>query len=861
MTAVASLDRHARRTGRGSLPLALTLALRELRNGLRGFYVFIACVALGVAAITAVGALADALRASFEAQGEVLLGGDVTLSRPHKAAEDKERAWLRSQGAMSEVATLRAMGRRPDGADQVLIELRGVDAAYPLVGAVQLSGGLSLAEAVRDQPGAVVDPILLERLSLKVGDTISIGKIEVPIRATIDSEPDKIAERFTVGPRVLVSLETLRRSGLVEPGSLVTWRYALKLANSAGASEAGLLAFRDAARKALPESGFTLRDRRDPAPQVSRTLDRLRQFLTLVGLTALLVGGVGIANAVTTYVDRRRKVIATFKSLGAGTRTIFAVHLIQVLMFSAVGVAAGMGLGLMVPVALTHVLGDALPIKAELAVTPGSLAAAAAYGFLVVLVFTLWPLGRAGEVRAGVLFRDEVAPERRLPGWRIIAATLLSALALAGLAILTAEAPRLALYYCLALTSVFAAFWALGSGVTRLARRVPPLRRPELALAVRNLGAPGGLTRAVVLSLGAGLSLLVSVALVDRSIVADLTGRMPERSPSYFILDLKRSESAAFHALVHSRFPAARVLQAPMLRGRMVRIGDTPVEQVKAAAEAAWVLRGDRGLTYSATLPDGATVEEGTWWPADYAGEPLVSFDVEIARGLRLKIGDTVTVNVLGRNVTARVANLREVKWESLSINFVMVFSPNTLIGAPHNLLATITLPRDADLAAEAALAREMGKAFPSTTAIRVKDALDAFHAVFQRIMVAVRVAGGVTLVAGALVLAGAFTTAQRRRIKQAVILKTLGATRRRILTSHLIEYAILALATSAIALLAGSIAAWITTTRIMDFGFTFSWRTAAEAIGLALVLVAALGGYGTWRVLREPAVPYLRSE
>jgi putative ABC transport system permease protein len=520
-----------------------------------------------------------------------------------------------------------------------------------------------------------------------------------------------------------------------------------------------------------------------------------------------------------------------------------------------------MGAGLLVPIALVSLMGNSLPIRAELALTAGSLATAAANGLLVVLLFTLWPLGRAGQVRAGVLFRDEVAPERRVPGAGIAAATLVAALALVGLAILTSEAPRLALYYCLAVIGVFAAFWALGSGVTWLARRVPRPRGPELALAVRNLGAPGGLTRAVVLSLGAGLSLLVSVALVDHSIVSDLTGRMPEKSPSYFILDLKRSESEAFQALVHARFPEAKVQQAPMLRGRMVKLGDTPVEKVTAPPEAAWVLTGDRGLTYSATLPEGAHVVEGAWWPADYAGEPLVSFDTEIARGLSLKVGDTVTVNVLGRNVTARLANLREVKWESLSLNFVMVFSPNTLAGAPHNLLTTITLPKDAVLADEAKLARDLGKAFPSTTAIRVKDAIAAFNVIFERIMVAVRAAGSVTLLAGALVLAGALATAQRRRIKQAVILKTLGATRRRILASHLIEYAILALATSAIALVAGTIAAWITTSGVMDFYFSFSWRTAAQAILLALALVAVFGGYGTWRVLREPAVPYLRAE
>ncbi|MBO0766616.1 MAG: ABC transporter permease, partial [Hyphomicrobiaceae bacterium] len=441
MTAAASLARAApARTG--ALPLVFALALRELRNGVKGFYVFIACVALGVAAITAVGALADAMRASFAAQGEVLLGGDVTLARPHKPAEATERAWLAKQGALSEVATLRAMGRRPDGSDQALIELRGVDAAYPLVGTVALAGGLSLADALRQQPGAAVDPILLERLSLKVGDLLSIGRIEVPIRATIEAEPDKLPGRFSMGPRVLVSLETLRHSGLIEPGSLVTWRYAVKLADNAGATEAGLVAFREAAKQTLPEGGFSYRDRRDPTPQISRTLDRLRQFLTLVGLTALLVGGVGIANAVTTFVDRRRTVIATFRSLGATTRTIFGVHLLQVLIFSAIGIAIGMGLGLMVPVALARLLGDALPIKVEFAATWRSLATAAAYGLLVVLIFTLWPLGRTGQMRAGVLFRDEVAPERRLPGPGIATTMLAAALALAGLAILTSEAPH-----------------------------------------------------------------------------------------------------------------------------------------------------------------------------------------------------------------------------------------------------------------------------------------------------------------------------------------------------------------------------------------------------------------------------------
>jgi putative ABC transport system permease protein len=858
---VAVPDAEARRPLFGSLPLALSLALREQRNGLRGFYVFIACVALGVAVITGVGALADALRASFERQGEALLGGDVTLSRPHRPAEGEERGWIWKQGRISETATMRAMARHPSGTEQALAELKGVDAAYPLVGGVRLAGDVSLDDAIRRQPGAAIDPILLERLGLKVGDRLGLGKTEVPITATIAAEPDKLTERLTVGPRVLISLDTMRATGLIEPGSLVGWRYALKLTDATGQSEAGLLGFRDRIKQALPEGGFTVRDRRDPSPQVSRTLERLRQFLTLVGLTALLVGGVGVANAVATYIDRRRKVIAAFRSLGATSRTVLWIHLLQVMMIAGIGIVLGIGLGFLIPVALTAFVGDSLPIKADLTVSARSLLIAVAYGLLVSLLFTLWPLGRAEQIRAGVLFRDEVAPERVWPRRHIIVLTLAAALLLAALAVLTSEAPKLALYYCLGVVGVFAVFLGLGSAIAWGARRMKRPRQPELALAIGNLGAPGGLTRSVVLSLGAGLSLLVTVALVDRSIIAELTDRLPEESPNYFVLDVKRSEIDALHALVAKEAPAGRVREAPMLRGRIVKLGDRAADTVKAPPEAQWVLNGDRGLSYSATVPEGSSVVAGQWWPADYTGEPLVSMEAEIAKGLGLKIGDAVTVNVLGRNVTARIANLREVKWESLALNFVLVFSPNTLAGAPHNLLATISLPKDTPLATEAKLAQQIGRAFPASTAIRVKDAIDAFSAVFNRVMVAVRAAGSVTLIAGALVLAGALATAQRRRIQQAVILKVLGATSRRILLSHLAEYAALAVLTSFIALLIGSLAAWITVSRVMDVDFTFSIRAAAEALLAATALVAVFGGFGTWRVLKARPVPYLRSE
>lgn len=855
-TTIAPQARSARSAG----PQVLRLALRELRSGFSGFHVFIACVALGVMVITAVGVLTDSLRRGFEQQGELLLGGDLVLSRAHRPAEPKELAWLNAQGRMAAMATMRTMARRIDGQDQALAELKGVDTAYPLVGAVQMQGGAGFAEAIHKQGGAVVAPILLERLGLSVGDSIALGSTTVPITGVVEDEPDSITDNFTYGPRVFVSLETMQRTGLVQLGSLVRWRYALKIADGR-ASEEQLVRFRDQLASALPDSGFTMRDRRNPSPRVTRSLDRLRQFLTLLGLTALLVGGVGVANAVATFIDRRRRVIATFKSLGATSGMIFGVFLTQVLLIAAIGVAIGLVLGYLVPVIANAIYGDALPIRATVTISPWSIASAAAYGFLVALVFTLWPLGRAELVRAGVLFRDEVAPEPVRPRPRVIALTVATVAALVLFAVLSSEVRWIAIYFCVGLVAVFALFAGLGVLVTYVARRLPRSTVPEVALAIGNLGAPGGLTRSLVLSLGAGLSLLVAVALTDSSMVRELTTHLPETSPTYFVLDIAKTDADEFRQLVNRVAPGSEIRDAPMLRGRIVELGGRPVDQIKPAPEAQWVLTGDRGLTYSEGVPEGSRVVAGEWWPADYDGDPLVSFEAELAGHLGVGLGDTVTVNVLGRNITARIASLREVKWESLAINFVMVFSPNALQAAPHSLLATITLPPDADLARDAELARAISNTFPSATAIRVKDAIDAFNDVFGKVMTAVRVAGSITLLAGALVLAGALATAQRRRIKQAVILKTLGAIRKRILLSHFVEYAVLAAVTAAVAAVLGTISAWIVVTQVMEIDFTFSSTAVLGALALALVLVMGFGGFGTWQVLRAPAVPYLRSD
>ncbi len=843
------------------MPLVLCMAARELRAGLGGLYVFIACLALGVLVITAVGALSDALKKGFETQGEMILGGDVTLARVHARATGAERAWLNERGRVSETATLRTIARRLDGEEQALVELKAVDALYPMVGSVDVTGAASFNDAIRNGPDAAADAILLEQLGLKPGDKIKIGDAELTVRATAAAEPDAIADRLTYGPRIFVSLDTLDRTGLIKPGTLVRWRYALKLNDNAGDRPENLAAARDAIKAQFPDAGFSVADRRQPSPEVSRTLERLRQFLTLLGLTSLLVGGVGVANAVNTFIDKRRKSIATMRTVGATSGFVFRVFLTQVMAIATIGVLIGLAGGALVPKILGTMYGHLLPVKAEMSISLATLATSALYGFAVALLFALWPLGRAEAMSTAVLFRDNIAEDPVQPKRAIWVAVAVVALALVAVAVLTAESQRIAFLFSIGVVVVFAVFSSLGRLVTKVAGRIRRPRRPELALAIGNLAAPDGLTRSVVLSLGTGLTLLTAVALADTSLVNELTGRIPENSPDYFVLDIPKADFDSVKAVVERQAPGTHVVNAPMLRGRLIKLKDTPVEEIKAPPEAQWVLNGDRGLTYADEIPEGSKIVSGEWWPNGYSGEPLVSFEAELAEKLGVKIGDMVTVNVLGRNLSARISNLREVKWESLALNFVMVFSPNTLAGAPHAVLATLTLPKGTPLDTEVKLARALGREFPAVTPIRVRDAINAFDKVFRKVMTAVRVAGGVTLLSGALVLAGALATAQRRRMLEAVILKTLGATKRRIISAHLAEYLFLAILAAGFAVGLGTLAAWVAVTQVMSIPFTFSVAAILQSMGLAIGLVLLFGGAGTWAVLRARPAAYLKGE
>ncbi len=851
-------------TARNGHWLPLRFAWREMRGGLRGFYVFVACIALGSMAIAGVGSVAASLADGLARQGQVILGGDLSFELVQRQASPDELAFLQRRGAVSSIATMRAMARtsaRTDG-DAALVEMKAVDTAYPLFGTVVLDPpqALDAALAQRDGAfGAVADPTLLTRLNIKPGARLTIGDATFEIRAALSNEPDKLAGGIGFGPRLLVSEAALRATGLLQPGSVVHWHYRLRLpANDA--TDAAAQAVSMQVRAQFPQAGWDIRTRSKATPRLETEVDRFTQFLTIVGLTALLVGGVGVGNAVKSHLDRRRDTIATMKALGASGARIFTIYLTQVLLLAGVGGIIGMALGAALPYLVSWIFGALIPLPIQPSVHLSELALALIYGLLTALAFALWPLGRAHDVPVGALFRDAVAPQPRLPRKGYIALTAAAVLTLTTLAVLLAYDRRVALIYVGTAAAVFLLLRLVAALLMFVARRAPRASSTALRMAVANIHRPGALTPTIVLSLGLGIALLVTVIEIDGNLRRQFSAELPAKAPSFYFLDIPSDEAQRFDDFLRAQAPDAKLEEVPMLRGRIISAHGTLAENIKPSDDAAWVLQSDRGITYADAVPKGSRLVEGEWWKPGYDGPPLVSFEKKIADGLGLKLGDAVTVNVLGRDITARIANMRAVDWQSLSINFVMVFSPNTFHGAPHSRIATLTFPNGGNAAEEGALVAAAARTFPTVTTLRVKEALQAIGSIVSNLVLAIDGASAVTLLAAALVLGGALAAGHRHRVYDAVILKTLGATRARLIGAYTIEYLLLGAATALFGVLSGSLAGWLIVTDLMHLRFVWLPLPALAAAAGAVAVTVALGLVGTFSALGQKPASVLRN-
>ena len=843
--------------GRARLRLALRFAFREMRGGLSGFYIFLACITLGVGAIAAVNSVASMMSEGIVKEGKALLGGDLRFALVQRAATPDEMKYMKGLGEVSQTQSMRSMVRLANGTDQSLAEVKAVDGVYPLYGRVVTTPEQPLAELLgktADGYGAVAAQGIFDRLGVKPGDKVKLGNLTLTLTGVLDREPDLLAEGLAFAPRLMISETALAATGLVQPGSLIEYAYKVELPPGTDPDVAAR-----PANNHFPAFGFQVRTSKNASPSLRSNIERFSQFLTLVGLTALIVGGVGVANAVRAYLDSKRQVIATFKSLGASGRFVVVVYLIQIMSLACVGIVFGLILGVIAPFLTARFLESIIPVAAEATLYPGALLIAAVFGILTSLAFALIPLGRTRDVPATALFREAGGSGNVGMRWFYFGAAVVLALLIAGLAVFMASDKRVALIFLGGTAAAFVILRLVAVGIAALARRAPRVRSTPLRLAIGNIHRPGALTPSVVLSLGLGLTLLVTLAIIDFDLRREIGTGLANRAPDFFFVDIQAGQIDPFSEKVEELAPGSELNAVPMLRGRITKLGDQEVATMKIPDEGGWVLRGDRGITYSPTVPENSSLTAGEWWPKDYTGEPLVSFADEEGRELGLKVGDTLTVNVLGRNITAKIANFRKIDWETLGINFVMVFSPNTFAGAPHAWLATLSIA-DGGEVAEKSVVNGITNAFPAVTSVRVKEALDAVNGLIAQLALAVRVAAAVALVSSVLVLAGALAAGNRGRMHDAVVLKTLGATRVTLIQAFATEYLLLGFATGVFAVAAGAAASWFVVDAIMKLPWVFDWTIAMTTLIVSLVLTVGFGLAGTWRILGQKAAPVLRN-
>ena len=828
------------------LSVAFRLARRELRAGLRGFGVFLACLALGVAAIAAVGSVRSAISEGLTREGAAILGGDAEITVTYRFADPEERAWMEARAAeVSEIVDFRSMATFEDPSTgetvRALTQVKGVDGAWPIYGAPVLSGDVTLEAALERRDGVwgvVMAPALIDRMGLEIGDRVRLGVADYELRAALEREPDQAGGGFGLGPRTLLLTEALAESQLLAPGTLYETEYRLRLPEGAD-----LDALAAELTRTFPESGMRWRDRRNGAPGVQNFVDRIGSFLVLVGLAALAMGGVGVSAAVRSYMERKTETIATLKTLGAEGRTIFAVYLIQIGALAVLGVALGLALGAGLPALAGPLLEARLPVPALFDVYARPLAEAALYGLLTALIFALWPLAQAREVRAAALYREAVEGVRALPRAGYLVAIGVLAAALVGAAVWLSGVWQLALGFAAGVVGALAVLRAAAFGLTRLARRLARSRavrgRPALRLALGAVGGPTGDTAGVVLSLGLGLAVLAAVGQIDWNLRNVINSELPEKAPAYFFVDVQNDQLDGFLERARAFPGVERVDTAPMLRGVITKLDGVPAREAQIDEAAEWVLRGDRGVTYAAAPPPGTRITEGEWWPEDYQGETLVSFAEEEGRELGLKIGSTLTVSVLGREITARVASFRVVDFRDMGINFLMVLDPNAMRGAPHTHIATVYATPES----EGPLLRELAGAYPNITAVRVRDAIDQVSEALGDLAAATRWGASVTLLTGIVVLIGAAAAGERRRVYEAAVLKTVGAARRSILASFALRAALAGAAAGAVALAAGALAGWGVITRVMDADYAFEPVSAVTIVvgGALASLVAGL--------------------
>jgi putative ABC transport system permease protein len=804
--------------------LPLKLALRDLRGGLAGLGLLWLCLAVAIAGLASVTSLSSSVDRAIASNGRQLLGGDLMLSVAQREASREEKSAIDALGPSSKSVTTRAMLVAADGRS-LLSELSGVDSAWPLVGKVDWAAGSRPPSGNEIAIGREI----AERLELAIGDQLRVGRAGYRVSAIITKAPG--AAGFALAPPSVMDEAGLAKSGLIQPGSISSTSYRIVLGQGVDGESAG-----KSFQRRFPEGGWRAVTREEAGAGTRRFIDRLGQMLLLVALSALAIGGLGMSSAAAAFAATRRPSIAILKLVGATRRTVDAMLLMEIGLIAGGAILVGLAVGAIAPALVGKLTEGLLPVSPDTGPQWLALGEAALFGILISFAASWRMVANAGETRPARLLRGDVGNGEPLR-WRTFILPVVSLGLAAAIAIGSASDPMFAAMGVGAIALLCGLFALIGLAVRRVARSAKHLGGPVTRLGIAALDRPGAATGRLAVSLGLGLTLLVTLAGTASSVLAEIDTSIPKRAPALFLVDIPRAEEPRFREIAAGELPGAELRLVPSLRGPVTAVNGVRVTDMKQIPEGAWILRGDRGLTFARDLPPANRIVGGQWWPKDYRGPPLVSIDVDAATALGLKVGDRLTVSILGRPIEARIASFREIDWRSFGFNFAIIFSPGALEAAPYTMMATVA-PAGGE--STVPLERRLTEELPMISAIRVSDVVAEVKSLLQSIDGAVRVATAFAILMGMIVLAGSVVATRRQRARDIVLLRLVGATRAEVARSQLVEFALLSTAVALAALGAGILASKLVVTYVFEFPFSPDWLTLSLIPSGSILLAVA---------------------
>lgn len=842
---------------------AFAIARREFVGGFSSFAIYLACLALGAFAIAASGSATESFKRGLDAQSRLLLGGDGAFTAAQRRASDAERAFMDARGTTSETVELNLMGEALVDGEKVRaqVSLRGVDASFPLLGAAALSGAetdATLQDVLAERGGrwgVAASASLLERFGIEVGDAIDLGPVKGRVAARLDREPDGLGAAGTFGPSAIVAIDGLVEAGRLTNGQLFRATYLLAFDRGVSGDDVA-----EAAKAEFGPAGLSYRAPVDAVDGLGDLLDLLTSFLAVVGVAALVAGGVGVAQAAGAFLESRTDAIAALKAFGADAAGVRLVYGFQLGALALTGAAAGGFLGALAPLALDVFVGERIPLPQALGFYPGPVFRAIVLSSLAAVMFAAPALGRARATSPAALFRSEADDcPSRAPQAEALAA-LVAALALVALAVFWSPRPAATAALLAGAGGAFLVLRGAAALTRRLARGAIAGTSGVGRIAVANLAGPGSLAPTTAPALGLGLALLTLVAAVQSNLLRQISQTAPQEAPSLVFSQIPDAETDLFDATLRAHGVAINdpeaYRRAPFMLGRVIELDGAPIDRDEVAPSERWVVDGEVALTYVAGQPPEASLTAGDWWPADYDGPLLASVEADAAKGLGLDVGSRVGFRIFGREIEARVASLREVDWGGFGVNSAFILSPGELEAAAPRHFAIAMAPLDA----EVPIIKSLGEALPEVVVFQTRGALAAAARIFANVGLAVNAAAGVVTLAGLLVLAGALAAIVRKRRTEAALLKCFGATRGRVLALYAAEFGAAGGVAAILGVAMGLAGAYPVVTQV----FEAQWALPVGpvlTIAVVACLVASAGGAAVGAaLLSERPAPALKA-